>query len=168
METRSLEGMLAEHPFCRDLGPHFVELVAGCAAEVRFDPGTILFRQGEDAERFYLIRHGRVAVEVPTAGSGALTIQTLSAGDVLGWSWLIPPYRWHFDARAVDLTRALALDGTCLRTKCESDPALGYEFLKRFLHILEDRLQATRLQLIDVYGSSAREFRKSAPKGSAA
>lgn len=173
METRSLESMLGEHPFCRDLEPRYIALVAGCASEVRFDPGTVLFRQGEDAERFYLIRHGRVAVEVPTAASGALTIQTLSGGDVLGWSWLIPPYRWHFDARAVDITRAVALDGTCLRTKCESDPALGYEFLKRFLNVLEDRLQATRLQLIDVYGSSEHEFRKSgakgpAPKGSAA
>jgi hypothetical protein len=77
----------------------------------------------------------------------------LGEGEILGWSWLIPPYNWHFDARAVELTRAIALDGKCLRNKCEQDHDLGYELLKRFAHIMEQRLQATRLQLLDVYGN---------------
>jgi CRP-like cAMP-binding protein len=79
----------------------------------------------------------------------------LAAGEVLGWSWLIPPYHWKFDARAIEQTRALALDGKCLRTKCEEDHDLGYELLKRFAQIMEERLQATRLQLLDVYGLRA-------------
>ncbi len=78
--------------------------------------------------------------------------QTVAEGDVLGWSWLFPPYRWVFDAQALELTRALVFDGTCLRGKCEDDHNLGYELMKRFAHVVVQRLQATRLQLLDVYG----------------
>jgi CRP/FNR family transcriptional regulator, cyclic AMP receptor protein len=81
-----------------------------------------------------------------------LTIQTLGVGEVLGWSWLFPPYRWLFDARTIELTRAIALDGKCLRAKCDEDHHLGYEMVKRFAQVIIERLQASRLQLLDVYG----------------
>lgn len=150
---RTLETILAEHPFFARLDPHYLQIIAGCATNVVFEAGQMIFREGEPANRFYLIRQGRVALEVHAAGVGTITIQTLDSGDILGWSWLVPPYRWHFDARAVELTRAIALDGECLRHKCEQDHSLGYELLKRFAEIITQRLQATRLQLLDVYSS---------------
>ncbi|MCS7308834.1 MAG: cyclic nucleotide-binding domain-containing protein [Armatimonadota bacterium] len=150
---RTLESILAEHPFFAGLEPRYVQVIAGCASNVVFEEGRIIFREGEEADRFYLIREGRVALEVHAAGIGTLTIQTLDAGDILGWSWLVPPYRWHFDARAIEQTRAIALDGECLRRKCEEDHDLGYELLKRFAEIITQRLQATRLQLLDVYSA---------------
>jgi CRP-like cAMP-binding protein len=111
----------------------------------------MILRAGEPADRFYIIRHGKVGVEVFAPEVGPITIETLGEGDVLGWSWLFPPYRWVFDARALELTRAIALDGKCLREKCDEDPRLGYDLMKRFAQIMVERLQATRLQLIDLY-----------------
>lgn len=152
MET--LSRVLAEHPFFRGLDPQYIALVAGCASNVRFEPGEYIAREGLEANEFYLIRHGQVALEAFTPPRGSLIIQSLSEGDILGWSWLIPPYTWRFDARAVDLVRAIALDGTCLRNKCEADHDLGYELLKRFADIVGQRLDATRVQLLDMYGSA--------------
>jgi CRP-like cAMP-binding protein len=151
MET--LERILAEHPLLEGLEPKDLQLITGCASNVRFEPGEFIFHEGEEAKAFYLIRHGRVALEMFTPERGPIIIETLGECDVLGWSWLFPPHRWHFDARAVQLTRAIALDGECIRKKCEEDYRLGYEFMKRFAHILIDRFQATRVRLLDIYGS---------------
>lgn len=107
------------------------------------------FREGEEADRFYLIREGSVVLEVFNLELGSLPLQTLEAGQVVGWSWLVPPYRWRFDARCVTDVRAFALDGLCLRAKCEADPHLGYELLKRFAMLIDQRLQATRRQLVE-------------------
>ncbi len=150
-----LERILREHPFFAGLGDASADLVCGCAKNVRFEAGQYLFREGEPADQFYLVRHGRVALELSAPGRGAITIQTLGEGDVVGLSWLIPPYRWTNDARAIDLVRAIAIDGACLRQKCEDDHDLGYEMMKRVVPILVERLQATRLQLLDVYGVRA-------------
>lgn len=149
MET--LEPILREHPFFRGLDPQYLALVVGCSSNVRFRAGEVIFREGEEANLFYVIREGRVALELTSPEQGAVTVQTVSDGEILGWSWLIPPYHWHFTARAMDDTRAITLDGKCLRGKCEEDHHLGYELLKRFAHILEQRLRATSLQLLDVY-----------------
>lgn len=149
MET--LKGILAEQPLFKGLEDRYLDLLVGCASNVRFEEGEFIFRQGEDASHFYLIRRGRVSVEMFATGRGPITVQTLEEGEVLGWSWLIPPYRWMFDARATNLTSAIALDGKCLRTKSEEDHDLGYELLKRFSQVIEGRLNATRLQLLNVY-----------------
>jgi CRP/FNR family transcriptional regulator, cyclic AMP receptor protein len=150
--TQTLEPLLVQHRFFHDLEPRYIQLLVRCAANVRFQTGDFLFREGQEANRFYLLRYGAVTLETFAPAPGPLTIQTLNEGDVLGWSWLFPPYRWQFDARAATLVRAIALDGTCLRRKCEEDSALGYEMLKRFSRIIIERLQATRMQLLDVYG----------------
>ena len=155
METTTLEPFLAKHPLFRDLKPDYVKLLSECAANVRFDSGERIFRYGESADRFYLIREGRVALEISSPSNSALTIQTLENGELLGSSWLFPPYTWYFDARAITVTRAIALDARCLRAKCDEDPALGYELMKRFSSILHARLQSARLQLMDVYGPTA-------------
>jgi CRP-like cAMP-binding protein len=150
MET--LERILAEHPFFKGLEEPYLQLLVGCASNVRFNAGEVVFREGEQANQFYLIRQGKVAVETFAPSRGPIIVQTLGEGELVGWSWLIAPYRWRFDGRAVELTRAIALDGECLRGKCEEDHNLGYELMKRVAHVMEQRLEATRLQLLDVYG----------------
>jgi len=130
-------------------------LITGCASNVRFDAGAYLFREGENADTFFIIRHGKVSVELYGAQRGTLLIETIQEGDVLGWSWLVPPYKWRFDAKAIELTRAIALDGVCLRTKCDEDHSLGYEVWKRFAHVIEQRLHATRMRLLDLYATDA-------------
>ncbi len=152
MTRSTLAPILKEHAFFEGLKPDYIELLIECASNVRFDAGELIFRQGEEANRFYLIRHGRVAVEISAPGGKAIALKTLTDNDVLGWSWLFPPYQWQFDARAQELTRAIALDARCLRGKCDQDPELGYELMKRFSFIMLETLQATRLQLLDLYG----------------
>jgi CRP-like cAMP-binding protein len=155
MTTKTMKDMLAEHSFFEGLGPKYLEYLAGCATNVVFEAGKQIFREGEPADHFYLIRHGKVSIEVYAPGPGSLSIQTIGEGEVVGWSWLVPPYEWRFDARAVDLTRAFALDGECLRGKCEEDKVLGYELAKRFVQVMVARIEATRLQLLDLYGARA-------------
>jgi CRP/FNR family cyclic AMP-dependent transcriptional regulator len=150
----NLGRILAEHPFLSGLEPRHIDLLVGCASNVVFQPGRFIFREGEEANTFYFIRHGRVLVETFIPHKGPVAIRTREAGEVFGWSWLIPPYRWHFDAHAVELTRAIAIDGKCLRGKCEEDHDLGYQIMKRFAVIIAERLEATRLQLMDVYGTN--------------
>ena len=151
MET--LERILAEQPFFKGMEIRHLQLVAERASNVRFNAGQYIFREGEESTQFYLITHGKVALELFAAGRGAITIQTLGEGELLGWSWLIPPHKKQFAARAVELTRAIAFDAHHVRLQCESDHDLGYELLKRFTSIMGQRLQATRLQLLDVYGN---------------
>jgi len=148
---QTLEPILAKHPFFKDLETPYLKLVVGCASNVVFQEGQMVCHRGGDADRFYLIRHGRVAVELHAAGRGTITVQTLGEGDILGWSWLIPPHQWDFDVRAVEMTRAIAMDGTCLRTKSDADHNLGYELLTRFVRVLVGQLEATRIQLLDLY-----------------
>ena len=148
---QSLEAILAEHPFFEGLDPRYMPLITGCASNVRYKSGEYLFHEGEPAGQFYIIRQGNVALETHDARRGTIVIETIAAGEVLGWSWLFPPYRWHFSARTLQETRAVALDGTCLRAKGEADHDLGYELAMRVARIMMERLQATRLQLLDVY-----------------
>ncbi len=154
MET--LERILAAHPFFQGLAPEHLNLLVGCATNARFAAGDFLFRAGEEANRFFLIREGAVGLEATAPGRPLLVMQTLGAGEILGWSWLIPPYHWVFDARALESTRAISLDAKCLRTKCEADHDLGYELLKRTAHILWERLDAARIQLLDAYAPPER------------
>jgi CRP-like cAMP-binding protein len=153
---KALESLLATVPFFEGLTAREVETIAGCARNVRFAAGTTLFREGDAADTFYLVRHGMVAVETFVPTRGALMIETIEAGEVIGWSWLFEPYRWHFDARALTTVRATAFDGACLRNKCESDTSLGYALMSRFAQVLVERLQWTRLRLLDLYGNGAR------------
>jgi len=147
-----LERILKQHPFFAGLEDAFCDLVCGCAKNVSFQAGQYLFHEGEPADWFYLLRHGRVALQIAAPGRGALTFQTVGEGEIVGVSWLVPPYRWSNDAKAIELTRAIAMDAACLRRKCESDHDLGYEMMKRFAPVLVKRLQATRLQILNVYG----------------
>lgn len=151
-----IEGMdkiVREHPFLKDLGEEAIQLIAGCARNVRFEAGQYLFREDGPADEFFMVRHGRVALEMTTPGRGAVTFQTLRENDIVGLSWLIPPYRWTYDARALELVRAIGIDAKCLRRKCDADAAFGYAMMMRFVPVLVDRLTATQLQVLDVYGA---------------
>ncbi len=150
---RSLETLLAEVPLLEELSEERLTLLAGCAGNTHFDAGATIFRQGDAADAFYVIRHGSVALETFVPARGSAVIETIEAGEVLGWSWLFAPYRWHFDARALTAVRASAFDGACLRGKCDADPALGYDLMSRFAQVAIERLQWTRLRLLDVYGN---------------
>lgn len=149
MET--LERIIAEHPFFAGLDNGFTRLMVSCASNVRFKTGEYILREGDPANTFYLIREGKVAVELFAPQHKPIIVSTLGVGEILGWSWLLPPFQWKFNARAVEDTRVIALDGKCLRSKCEENHDLGYEVLKRFAQIIERRLEGTRLQLLDVY-----------------
>jgi len=147
-----LKNILADHLFFSGFNEEYFALIVGCASNVRVDASKMILREGEDANQFYLIRSGKVSIQLMTPNKGPVIIQTLHEGDILGWSWLVPPFTWHFDAKAIELTRMIALDGKCLRAKCEEDHDLGYELLKRFADIMSKRLESTRLQLMDIYG----------------
>jgi CRP-like cAMP-binding protein len=151
----TIEPLLASHPVFRNLDPAHVKLLTGCASNVMFNAEQFIFREGEEANIFYVVRHGRVIVETFSQVHGSIGIQSCTDGDVLGWSWLVVPFRWRFDAKATEQTRLIALDGKCLRTKCEEDHDLGYDMMKIFAEIIADRLETTRLQLLDVYSSSS-------------
>jgi CRP-like cAMP-binding protein len=151
MSVHTLEEVLSQHPFLDGLAPEHVETITGCARNLVFDPGEFLCRDGEEANTFYMLRSGTVALEMRTPQS-ALRITTVGEGEVLGWSWLVEPYRWRFDARAVTPVRTFMLDGACLRRKTQTDHELGYQLLRRFAQVMQQRLEATCLQLADLYG----------------
>jgi CRP-like cAMP-binding protein len=153
---RTLETLITESPLFVGLDDEQLALVAGCGRNVVFGAGERLFREGDPADAFFLVRHGLVALDTYVPNRGALTVDTVGAGEIAGWSWLVPPHRWHFTGRAVESVRAVAFDGACLRGKCDDDLVLGYDLLTRFAQVLVERLQATRFQLMDVYGDAAR------------
>lgn len=153
MDVNKLETLLAEHEFFRGLPQRDLEFIAGCGRNVRFKAGDYLFREGGPADVFYIVREGRVALEIAVPDRGPLVVDTLGEGQVVGVSWLFPPYRWQFDGRAVEATRAVALDGACLREKCDEDPRLGYELMQRVSRVVQQRMQSARLRLIDLYGN---------------
>jgi CRP-like cAMP-binding protein len=135
--------------------PHRALLAAGSRV-VTFAPGVFLFREGGTADTLYLLREGRVAIELFAPGRGAITIETVGPGDLVGWSWLFPPYRLHFDARALTAVTADAVDAAGLRARCEADTDFGVDLLTQLSRVLLDRLQSTRMRLLDVYGDPAR------------
>ena len=148
----SLEGVLTDVPLLEGLGSERLARLAEGAQESRFSAGETLFRRGDAADAFYVLRHGTVALETFVPTRGAVTIETIESGEVLGWSWLFPPYRWHFDARALTDLDAVTFDGAGVRRTCDDDPAFGYFLMGRFAQVLMERLQWTRLRLLDVYG----------------
>lgn len=154
--VRLLEQELAGVPLFAGMSTDEVALLAGCARNVHFPDGALIFRTGDRADAFFVVRHGLVVVEAFAPPRGSISIETIGPGDVLGWSWLFPPYRSRFDARALGGVRATTFDGACLRKKCMAEPALGYDLMGRFAQIVIERLQATRVRLLDVYGNGSR------------
>jgi CRP-like cAMP-binding protein len=155
MRTRELAALLAEHPLFAGFDRETLARLAGCAVNESWPAGGVIFREGDAADAIWLLRRGAVAVEIAAPGRAPLVVETLRAGDVLGWSWLVPPRRCAADARALEPAGGVRLDAACLRRKCDADPATGYRVLKAWLPYLADRMRAQRIQMLDVYGADA-------------
>ncbi len=150
---QAIEQLLAEHPFLQGLEPRHFELLAQCSVSAHYKPGEFLCRGDREATQFFLISHGKVAVEIFSARRGPITIQTIGDGEVLGWLWWEKPYHWHFDARAVEPTGVVLMDVRCLLEKFEQDHDLGYQVMKRYAHHLAVQFRVSKLQLMDMYGT---------------
>jgi len=148
----TIDQYLPDHPFFTGLDAATTDLLAGCAMNVHVRAGEFLFREGEAADHFYVLRHGRIAIEVRTPARGVV-LDTVDDGDVVGWSWMVPPYRWAVDACATESTSAVALDATCLLARFEEDPRVGYQMLQRVMSAMADRLYSARIRLLDLYGT---------------
>ena len=149
MSKDELVKYLGSHTIFSDLQPAHLKVLANHVQEKAFAAGELLFRQQEPAEHFYILREGSIKVEVPAINGPALVVQTLGAEDVLGWSWLIPPYRWNFEAKAQSDTRVLVFDGKALLQHCEKDNVFGYALMKRFTGLMSERLQAARMKMME-------------------
>ena len=150
---KTIDELVAAAPALADMDPAQLELISRCGQNRVVKAGEYLMREGDRADAFYVLRRGTAAIEVHSPNHGALPIETLHDGDLVGWSWLIEPYRVHFDVRTLSECHLVAFDGACLRARFEQDPALGYDLLRRFLPVIVERLQATRLRLLDLYGN---------------
>lgn len=147
-DTKAVERAVASHPFLHGLTPEILRLLASNAMLVRYGAGEWIFREGEPANRFYLIQRGEVALEAGRGDGARRVVQTLGPNDVLGWSWLFPPYVWQFNARALGTVEAIFFYGTRLREQCEEDKAVGYELMKRMVCAVVQRLLSARKQLL--------------------
>ena len=152
MTTTTIRDLLADQPVLRGLEEDDLDLMAGCGRNDVVEPGVFLAREGEPADQFFVVRAGRVVLEVH-APTGPLLIETVGPGDLVGWSWIFPPYRWVYDVEALERARLVVIDAACLRDKCNADPAFGYRVMKTFAQVVAERLQATRLRLLDLYGT---------------
>jgi CRP/FNR family cyclic AMP-dependent transcriptional regulator len=157
--NRHIEPMatrVALHPFLAGMNKTELALLTDCAMVVRFGAGQTIFHEGEPANRFYLIESGRVAVESTGALGKPLIVDRVGAGDLLGWSWMFPPYAWQFTARAEKPTEAIFFYGTILREYCERSHSLGYELFKRMSAVMVKRLQAARHKMLPRHSCSGR------------
>ena len=148
---KSMQELIITHPFFAEMEHDCSEMFCSCAGNVRFAEGEVVFKEGEKADDFYLLRAGRVGLESFVPGRGAIVFQTLEAGDIFGTSSLVPPYVWSFDARALEPSRVFRFDAACLRGKCEENPAMGYVLMKALVPKLVRRLQGARFQGLNLY-----------------
>lgn len=149
MSDEPLVNSLMQHQFFAGLAPEAVEFLAANGRVTNLVKDTVLFEHGQIAERFYLIRAGRITVGVPAIEGPSLEVQTLGPGELLGWSWLIPPYRWNFRGRVIEVAEVVEFDGKPILDRCERDPAFGYPLMKRFAALMSERLEAARRRMMD-------------------
>jgi CRP/FNR family transcriptional regulator, cyclic AMP receptor protein len=143
--------LIESHPFLRGMDAEARQRLAAVGNRIQFLAGAPVFSEGDRADRFWFIVGGHVRLDLHLPGTGTVVIETLGSGDVLGWSWLFPPYLWQFGATAIDPTLAVEFDGPGVRQLCDNDPALGYQLMQRFMRVVVNRLQATRIRLLDLY-----------------
>ena len=149
MTDQPIEQHLSTQAFFAGLSPEFIGFLARCASVRRLEPDQVVFRQGERARHFYLIRNGSISVEIPAIMGPTLKVQSLGAGQILGWSWLIPPYQWNFQARAEEQAELFEFDSDAVLARCEAEPKFGYELLKRFASLMSERLEVARQKIME-------------------
>ncbi len=145
---QTLDSMLKKHPFFKELTDAQLKVIEGCAKNARFAAGKTIFVEGDPADAFYFIEEGLVSIELTVPDRPTSSVHKVGAGDILGWSWIAAPYHWHFNARALEGTKAIVFDARCLRAKLEGDHELGYQLIKRFAEVMVQRLDATQVQLL--------------------
>jgi CRP-like cAMP-binding protein len=155
MTKETLLAVLKQHPFVEEFQPQHLEKLSSLAKEVEFARDQVIFHEGDDTHEFYLVIAGRVALEIEAPGH-TLRVQTLSAGDEFGWSTILMGRGKHFQARALERVKALSFDGPALMAACRDDKSFGYALMYRMLGVVSERLQATRLQLLDMYSPVAK------------
>ena len=153
----TIDELLADSPIFAGLPADQLAFIAGCGRNVVYEPGESLFRAGDAADVFHLVRRGHVALSTHVPGRGDVTVDTADLGDLVGWAWLFEPYVWDLDAHAVEGAGVIAFDAACLRRKCAEDDALALALMSRFARATIDHLQSTRLQLLDLYGHHPRD-----------
>jgi len=151
-----LELTLAKHPFFQGLPEKYIKHIAGMAIILKFDSDHILFKAGDDADKFYLVIKGKVSIETNAPPKGSITIQTVEDGEILGWSWIVAPYKYRFGAKTLVKSEIIVIDGFELRAECKKDHWLGYELMTRMVVAVAARLEQTRLLALDVYGQKRR------------
>jgi len=152
--AEDLAARVALHPFLAGLHWAQLAVLSNCAVATHFETGQTILREGEFANCFYLIESGKIILESSARFGEPVVIDTIGAGDLLGWSWMFPPYVWHFTARAIEPTEAIFFYGTILPEHCEGDHSLGYELLKRMSSVMIKRLQAAREKMLAVHAGS--------------
>ncbi|MBM3207435.1 MAG: cyclic nucleotide-binding domain-containing protein [Chlamydiae bacterium] len=148
---KTISDILHEHPFFDNIPTQYVEFIAGCSKNAHFEANQLIATMGSSANIFYLIREGTISLTIDRAPNRPFIYKTLNSGDIVGLNWLIPPYRWTESATTVSTVKAIAIDGSCLKNKCENDPLLGYLLMKKIVSILVQREDEFRLHLLDVY-----------------
>ena len=149
MATKNIKQVLSEAPVFQDMRDDYVERLAGHASERKIEDGTCLFRSGDPAKHFYLLVEGDISIEIPALSGPTLQVQRLKPVRVLGWSWLLPPFKWSFNARAEVDSTLLEFDGESILSECESDPAFGFEVIKRFSGLMAERLDAAHKKMME-------------------
>jgi CRP-like cAMP-binding protein len=150
MKNKPLSDLMVVHPFFEGMDRSHVDFIAGCAENRRFKAGQFMMLMGKDAQEFYMIRSGRVAVEMD-AGNRTYNVQTIGEGGIIGWSWLHPPLSTRYDVRVIEDVSAFAFNAQCVREKCEADHEFGFNITRRFMKLVIERLMATRVQLAELY-----------------
>lgn len=153
LASSQLITLVAQQPFFKGMSDHLIQLLADSIMEMQFKPGDWIYRQGDPANRFYLILEGQVLLESEVRDRGVLPIRTLGPGDELGWAWLFPPHYMHFTARVIEPTRTIFFYGTRLREKCEANHELGYQLMKRVAEVVVRNLNATQQRLLECPGT---------------
>lgn len=149
MSNQPITEYLSNHIFFSELSDEVVNYLCQCVSVHKIKKGQTLFQQGERADKFYIVLSGQISIQIPAVLGPTLEIQTLGKDQVLGWSWLISPYQWSFQAKTEEDTELLEFDSTAILARCEQDPQFGYVLLKRFAELMAERLDAARLKMMD-------------------
>jgi CRP-like cAMP-binding protein len=149
MIKTAIAGLFEGRGFFAGLAEPYAEIISGLASYRDVRIGELLFRHGETADRFFLVRRGLVAIELYAPGRTPIVVEHVENDDVVGWSWLVEPYRWNFDARAVEPSSLIAVDAPALRARCNAEPAFGYEIVRRFIPVMAHRLSSARERLVE-------------------
>ena len=149
---KSIADVLAEQPFFAGVDERTLAAISGCAHNVHFREGELLFKTDNTADRCFILRKGRVALQISDSTGRSAIVQTIDAGSLVGLAWIVPPYRWYSDAVAVEPVSAVVFDATCLRASCDADPRVGYMIMQRVASTMHERVRSARLRLLDLYG----------------